>query len=135
MNVKLMVIGGILLLLLIVLSPNPARDARREREKAMEGKDKLVESIKEHNSGKKRFTWSSLMGSDKTKTDVPVSPGDAPAPASAKTNPFLQQGAGGSTAATGDAAPSSVRPAAVVPRAPEKPPEPEGYYPPPPLNQ
>ncbi len=134
MNKNLIIIGVILCILLVVFGRDPGDEMKKAKLKAMEGKDPLIEAIKEHNS--KGIGILKKKDGEEEEEDT----------TGALDNPREEVGGGVIAPAPPGSAPGEVYhyPSYLVkPNDPSRqktgsaastePPEPEGYYPPPPL--
>jgi hypothetical protein len=114
MNIKWIIIGAVLVLLLVVFGRNPVSEHRKQKAEEMKGKDALVESIKEHN---KKSIFGGAMG------DVPMAPQAVSPPRLQYPSYMMKQPDVQPQTPTSQGA--SAKPAA--------PQQPESYYPPPPI--
>lgn len=115
LNIKWIIIGVIFLILVVAFGRNPVQERREAREEAKKGKDMLVESINEHNSGRRTTKLDALnFGGD----------GDSEIGAKARSRRVV------APAAPGGDVRRPVRPADPADNTAS---EPQGYYPPPPL--
>lgn len=61
LDLKWIIIFAFFCILMVALGRNPVEERMEARRQSMEGKDKLIESIKEHNSGKKKSLTSAFQ--------------------------------------------------------------------------
>lgn len=144
MNIKLLLIGVVVIILLVAFGRNPMEERRKEKAESMKGKDMLVESIKEHNS-KRRMPKMGSNSGGMLGNRSSVNQGGAPARtrSSPQYPSYLMKpdAAGGSSAygqnpftrlpssrnAPGDASTGDAQDQST--------PQSSGYYPPPPLPE
>jgi hypothetical protein len=124
MNMKWVIIGAILVVLLVAFGRNPVEEKRERAEREMQGKDPLIHAIEEHN--KKGGTHSSFGGGGAIRPGM-GSPQAIGTPSGLANptpqNPYFDYRANPATPPT-PAAPAA-RPA--MPAQPQG----GGYYPPP----
>jgi len=132
MNLKWIIIGVIFCIVLVLMGSNPIEERQKKEEAAMEGKDRLVESIKEHNAKKTGLPGgmgASFMSSG-SRADRPQAPA---APARPSSYPSYMQNQGSTERTTSYPSATGTQPAVPSGGQATAPKEPEGYYPPPPL--
>lgn len=144
MNIKLLLVGVVVIVLLVAFGRNPMEERRKEKAESMKGKDMLVESIKEHNSKRRMPKMGSNSGGilgtrssgstggaparTRTSPQYPsylMKPDAADGSAAYGQNPFTR--APSSRAASGGASASGAQD--------QNTPQSSSYYPPPPLPE
>jgi hypothetical protein len=121
-NMKWLIIGGILVVLLIAFGKNPVAESRKRYEMSKQGKDPLIQSIEEYNSGKgSKGSFGSRRGGDTTYNPGATYP---PNPAANPGIPSYMQR---------NDSPHITNPYQ-QPAQPQQPPVPDSYYPPPPSS-